>query len=75
MPESSTRALLVHAALTSDPTVIPEYPGGNDVHLAPGHFFEVYAVDLHRVTTSAMAAAQHPKSTPRPSRLLGLKGA
>ena len=41
MPESSTRALLVHAALTSDPPVIPEYPSGNDVHLAPGHFFEV----------------------------------
>jgi pimeloyl-ACP methyl ester carboxylesterase len=45
---------------TSDTTILREYPGGNDIYLAPDHFAEVYGADLDPVTISVMTAAQHP---------------
>jgi pimeloyl-ACP methyl ester carboxylesterase len=46
--------------ITPDVTVVCEYPGGNDMYLAPEHFAEIYAADLDPALSKVMAVAQHP---------------
>lgn len=37
-----------------------QYPGGNEVYLAPERFAEVYPADVEPGRAAVMAAAQHP---------------